>query len=145
MLPVDFYQTPSEPTRVFVYPYVRTRESLDKIATGQPDPHLGFKLRYVNPATGASPMPTIGAFTQRLPAGFETLPYRCTDGTVYVCLEGEATVAVGDTEWQLQQDDIFVVPSWQSLKLLAKRETTLFSYSDRPAQQSLGLWREARL
>jgi gentisate 1,2-dioxygenase len=145
MLPVDFYQTPSEPTRVFVYPYVRTRESLDKIATGQPDPHLGFKLRYVNPATGASPMPTIGAFTQRLPAGFETLPYSCTDGTVYVCLEGEATVAVGDTEWQLQQDDIFVVPSWQSLKFLAKRETTLFSYSDRPAQQALGLWREARL
>jgi gentisate 1,2-dioxygenase len=145
MLPVDFYQTPSEPTRVFVYPYARTRESLDKIATGQPDPHLGFKLRYVNPATGASPMPTIGAFTQRLPAGFETLPYRCTDGTVYVCLEGEATVAVGDTEWQLQQDDIFVVPSWQPLKFLAKRETTLFSYSDRPAQQALGLWREARL
>jgi Gentisate 1,2-dioxygenase len=89
--------------------------------------------------------PTIGAFAQRLPAGFETRPYQCTDGTVYVCLEGEATVAVGNTEWQLQRDDIFVVPSWQSLKLLAQRDTTLFSYSDRPAQQSLGLWREARL
>ncbi len=145
MLPVDFYQTPSEPTRVFVYPFVRTMESLDKIAIGTPDPHLGHKLRFVNPATGASPMPTIGAFAQRLPAGFETRPYRSTDGTVYVCLEGEATVSVGDTEWQLQRDDIFVVPSWQTLKFHARRDTTLFSYSDRPALQALGLWREARL
>ncbi len=145
MLPVDFYQAPAEPTRVFVYPFVRAMASLDTIAAGTPDPYLGHKMRFVNPATGASPMPTIGAFAQRLPAGFETRPYRSTDGTVYVCLEGEATVSVGDTEWQLQRDDIFVVPSWQSLKFLAKHETTLFSYSDRPALQSLGLWREARL
>ncbi len=145
MLPVDFYQSPSEPTRVFVYPFVRTMDSLDKIAIGRPDPHLGHKLRFVNPATGASPMPTIGAFAQRLPAGFETRPCRCTDGTVYVCLEGEATVSVGDTEWQLQRDDIVVVPSWQPLQFHARRDTTLFSYSDRPAQQALGLWREARL
>ena len=144
MVPVDFYQSPAEPTRVFVYPYDRTTESLNHIATGKPDPHFGHKLRYVNPATGASPMPTIGAYAQRLPAGFETLPYQCTDGTVYVCLEGEATVSVGDKEWQLQRDDIFVVPSWQPLKFLAKRNTTLFSFSDRPIQQSLGLWREAR-
>jgi len=144
MVPVDFYQAPAEPTRVFVYPYARTMESLTHITTGTPDPHLGHKLRYVNPATGASPMPTIGAFTQRLPAGFETRSYQCTDGTVYVCLEGEATVAVGDKEWQLQRDDIFVVPSWQPLKFLAQHDTTLFSFSDRPIQQSLGLWREAR-
>ncbi len=145
MLPVDFYQAPAEPTRVFVYPFVRTMASLDAIAAGAPDPHLGHKMRFVNPATGASPMPTIGAFAQRLPAGFETRPYRSTDGTVYVCLDGEATISVGDTEWQLQRDDIFVVPSWQPLKFLAKRDTTLFSYSDRPALQALGLWREARL
>jgi len=145
MLPVDFYQTPAEPTRVFVYPYARTTESLNQISSGKPDPHFGHKLRYVNPATGASPMPTIGAFAQRLPAGFETSTYKSTDGTVYVCLEGEATVSVGDKEWQLQRDDIFVVPSWQPLKFLAQRDTTLFSFSDRPIQQSLGLWREARL
>ncbi|MEY3722042.1 MAG: hypothetical protein RL618_2561 [Pseudomonadota bacterium] len=145
MVPVDFHQAPHDPTRVFVYPFERTMASLNMISASTPDPHHGHKLRYVNPATGASPMPTIGAFAQRLPAGFETRPYRSTDGTVYVCLEGEATVSVGDTEWRLQRDDIFVVPSWQPLKFLAMRDTTLFSFSDRPALQSLGLWREARL
>ena len=52
MVPVDFYQDPAEPTRVFVYPFSRTQESLDKIAHSEPDAHLGHKLRFVNPATG---------------------------------------------------------------------------------------------
>src|SRR5438093_6264537 len=58
MVPVDFQQTPSDPTRVFVYPYERTRAALLAIARGTADPHLGFKQRFVSPATGASPMPT---------------------------------------------------------------------------------------
>ncbi|HSW06233.1 gentisate 1,2-dioxygenase [Aquabacterium sp.] len=145
MLPVDFRQAPSEPTRVFVYPYQRTREALLGIAHDTPDAHFGFKLRYVNPATGASPMPTIGAFSQWLPAGFETQPYRSTDGSVYVCLEGEGEVLVGDQTWRFAENDVFVVPSWQTLRLRAGRSTLLFSYSDRPVQQVLGLWREQRL
>lgn len=144
MVPVDFYQAPSEPTRVFVYPYQRTRASLEAIAYATPDPHLGFKLRYVNPATGAAPMPTIGAFAQLLPAGFETRAYRCTDATVYVCLEGAGEAQIGEHTFRFAENDVFVVPSWQPLRLRAERETVLFSYSDRPAQQALGLWREER-
>jgi gentisate 1,2-dioxygenase len=144
MVPVDFGQTPSEPTRVFVYPYERTRAALHDIARGTPDPHLGFKQRFVNPATGASPMPTIGAFAQWLPAGFESKPYRSTDGTVVVCLEGEGEVSVGDRRSRFTENDVFVVPSWHALQLHAGRDTLLFSYSDRPVQQVLGLWREQR-
>ena len=145
MVPVDFHQTPSQPTRVFVYPYERTRAALLGIAHGTPDPHFGFKQRFVNPATGASPMPTIGAFAQWLPAGFETQPYRSTDGTVYVCLEGDGEASIGDQHWRFAENDVFVVPSWHTLRLRAARDTLLFSYSDRPVQQVLGLWREQRL
>ncbi len=145
MVPVDFRQTPAEPTRVFVYPYARTRAALQDIARGTPDPHFGFKQRFVNPATGASPMPTIGAFAQWLPAGFETQPYRSTDGTVVVCLEGGGEASVGDQHWRFAENDVFVVPSWHALRLRANRDTVLFSYSDRPVQQVLGLWRDERL
>jgi gentisate 1,2-dioxygenase len=145
MVPVDYQPRATEPTRVFVYPFERTKASLQAIARGTPDPHHGFKLRYVNPATGASPMPTIGAFAQMLPAGFETKPYRCTDGTVHVCLEGSAEVQVGDQSWRIQQNDVFVVPSWHALSLRAGTDAVLFSFSDRPVQQALGLWREQRL
>ncbi|HOY33840.1 MAG TPA: gentisate 1,2-dioxygenase [Piscinibacter sp.] len=145
MVPLDYQPRPADPTRVFVYPFERTRASLVGISQGTPDAHHGFKLRYVNPATGASPMPTIGAFAQRLPAGFETKAVRSTDGTVHVCLEGGGEVRVGEQSWRFQENDVFVVPSWHALQLRADRDSVLFSFSDRPVQQALGLWREERL
>jgi gentisate 1,2-dioxygenase len=145
MVPLDYQPTPAEPTRVCVYPFERTRAALQGIARGKPDPHFGLKLRYVNPATGSAPMPTIGAFAQLLPGGFETRPYRCTDGTVYVCLEGGGEAQVGAQTWHFQENDIFVVPAWHSLQIRAAQAALLFSFSDRPIQQSLGLWREERL
>jgi gentisate 1,2-dioxygenase len=145
MLPVDFQQEKSEPTKVFVYPYAQTRESLEGIARTEADPHFGYKLRYVNPATGASPMPTIGAFAQLLPAGYVTSPYRCTDGTVYVCLEGEGSAEINGETYAFRPNDVFVVPSWHTLQLHARERTILFSFSDRPMQQAIGLWREERM
>jgi gentisate 1,2-dioxygenase len=145
MLPLDYQPKPADPTRLCVYPYQHTRDALQAIARSKPDPHHGHKLRYVNPATGTSPMPTIGAFAQWLPAGFETQPSRCTDGTVHVCLEGGGEAMIEDHVWPLQENDIFVVPSWHRLRLRADRDMLLFSFSDRPVQQALGLWREQRL
>lgn len=144
MVPVDFYQQPAEPTKVFVYPWERTLASLQAIASGTPDAHFGHKQRYVNPATGRSPMPTMAAFSQLIPAGFETRPYRCTDGTVYVCLRGSAEASVAGQTFSLDENDVIVVPSWHSHQFRAGPETVLFSYSDRPVQQALGLWREQR-
>lgn len=145
MVPVDFEQTKAQPTKLWLYPYADTRAALRGIAGTAPDPHLGHKLRHVNPATGGSPMPTIGTFAQSLPAGFETQPLRSTDGTICTCLEGRGTALVGDISFEFAENDVFVVPSWHLLRLRAARDTILFSYSDRPVQQALGLWREERM
>jgi gentisate 1,2-dioxygenase len=145
MVPHDYQPRTADPTRVFVYPYGRARSALMDISSSEPDPHHGVKLRYINPATGGSPMPTIGAFAQWLPAGFETRPHLCTDSTVYVCLEGAGDARIGEAEYHFEESDIFVVPSWKSLQLKADRSTILFSFSDRPIQQVLGMWRERRL
>ncbi len=145
LLPMDFQQTASQPTRVFVYPYRQTRAALLGISRGAIDPHLGYKLRHVNPATGAAPMPTIGTYAQRLPAGFESRPYRSSDGSVYACLEGAGSAEIGGSTFDFAENDIFVVPSWHTLQLRAVADTVLFSFSDRPVQQVLGLWRDERL
>ena len=146
MLPVDLApQAASDPAKLFVYPYAATRQALESIALTAPDAHFGHKLRYVNPATGASPMATIGAFAQLLPEGFTSKPYRSTDGTVYVCLEGEGSAEIGGETFAFGPNDIFVVPSWQPLRLQARFRTVLFSFSDRPMQQALGLWREEKM
>ena len=130
-------------TPIFSYPYARTREALEQIRRGGP-PHSGhgYKMQYVNPATGAYPMPTIGAFIQLLPAGFRGVPYRTTDATVYCVVEGRGRSRVGDDDFAWEAHDVFVVPSWCTVAHEASEDAVLFSYSDRPAQKALGLWRE---
>jgi gentisate 1,2-dioxygenase len=119
--------------------------SLRSIASGTPDPHFAHKLRYVNPATGQPPMPTMAAFSQLVPARYETRPYRCTDGTVHVCLEGEGEFQIEGKSYPFSVNDVLVVPSWHQHSIRGTDETILFSFSDRPVQQALGLWREQKL
>jgi sugar/nucleoside kinase (ribokinase family) len=51
---------------------------------------------------------------------------------------------VGDTVFRWKPRDIFVVPSWNAHFHRAATEAVLFSFSDRPVQDVLGLWREER-
>jgi gentisate 1,2-dioxygenase len=142
LLPVDFAPTrPSSP--LFTYPYSRTRETLDRLYRGGPlhECH-GIKMRFVNPATGGPPMPTMGAFMQLLPAGFTGAAYRQTDAAVYCVAEGRGQTRIADTLLHWGPRDIFVVPSWAPAAHEALEDAVLFSMSDRPTQQALGLWRE---
>src|SRR5260221_4593785 len=144
LLPVD-WKPEVKTSPVFNYPYVRTREVLDALARNDaPDPYHGHKLRYVNPASGEFAMPTIATFVQLLPKGFASQPYRSTDGTVFVAVEGKGETRIGDTVFAWQPHDIFVVPSWLVHTHLATSDAVLFSFSDRVVQEKLGLWREMR-
>lgn len=146
LLPVD-YRPATGASPVFNYPYARTREALATLAaTGPWDPCHGLKMKYSNPANGGYPMTTIGAFIQLLPAGFTTSPYRSTDATVFVAVEGRGRTRIGSdfvVDWQPR--DIFVVPSWKRVVHEAPGDAVLFSFSDRPVQEVLGLFREERL
>jgi gentisate 1,2-dioxygenase len=144
LLPVDWRsERPHSP--LVSYPYDRTRESLDGVRkVDAPDPCHGFKMKFINPATGGYPMPTIGAFMQLLPAGFAGTRYCSTDGTVFSVAEGSGETHVGDQILRWKARDIFVVPGWASHSHHATTDAVLFSYSDRPAQISLGIWREMR-
>jgi len=102
------------------------------------------KLRYVNPLTGEAVMPTLSATLQLVPAGFETAPYRSTESAVCVALEGKGRVEFENQSFEWTENDIFVVPSWVPRRLFAESESILFSFSDRVAQEKLGIWREKR-
>ena len=144
MLPVRHEVTdPTSP--IFSYPYERSREALDTLYRhGDLDPWDGVKLRYVNPATGGWPMPTIATFMQFLPKGFRGKTYRSTDATVYCVVEGKGTAHIGDTEFAFAPHDVFVAPSWLPVRLDADEDSVLFSYSDRPVLAALNLLRESR-
>ena len=130
---------------IFNYPYARSRDSLDKLSQDQdPDSCHGWKMQFMNPLTGGHAMPTIAAFIQLLPKGFRSQGYRSTDGTIYSVVEGEGQVHIGDETFECEARDTFVVPSWTPLRFEANGEMVLFSFSDRPGQEAMGLWREKR-
>jgi gentisate 1,2-dioxygenase len=141
LLPLDYAGSHSTP--VFNYPYSRSREVLHQLYRNGPvDPCHGVKMQYINPSTGGAPMPTIGTFLQLLPAGFKGIAYRSTDATVYCVAEGHGRSHIGKETFTWEPHDIFVVPSWSRVSHEAQGEAVLFSFSDRPVQKALGIWRD---
>ncbi|RMD93658.1 MAG: gentisate 1,2-dioxygenase [Alphaproteobacteria bacterium] len=144
MLPLG-YEAPGPASPIFNYPYERSRAALEAMRRAEEwDPCHGLKMRYVNPANGDWAMPTIGTCLQLLPKGFVTQPYRSTDATVFVGVEGAGRVRIGESVFDWRPRDVFVVPSWHEVVHEAAEDAVLFSYSDRPVQEKLGLFREQR-
>jgi gentisate 1,2-dioxygenase len=143
MKPVE-YKARSRTSPLFWYPYDRTREALDTLRRSQdPHPCWGFKLQYTNPVSGSWAMPTIGTFMQLLPSGFSGSEYRSTDSTVYAVVQGKGHCRIAGENLAFGPKDVFVCPSWMPYRLDAGGDCVLFSFSDRPVQQALDLWREA--
>ncbi|WP_298271134.1 gentisate 1,2-dioxygenase [uncultured Bradyrhizobium sp.] len=144
LLPIDQKRS-SKTSPIFNYPYEHTRETLEKArARDEWDACHGLKLKFSNPETGDFAMPTIGTFIQLLPKGFKTARYRSTDATVFAAIEGKGRTRVGDQTFEWGPRDLFVVPSWRWVTHEADADSVLFSFSDRPVQQKLDLFREDR-
>ena len=135
---------------VFNYPYGRTRDALERMRRmGEWDACHGLKMRYANPITGNHAMATMGTFVQLLPKGFSTGAYRSTDATVLAPIEGRGRSVItgrsgGEFVVEWGKRDLFVVPSWHRVRHEAAEDSVLFSFSDRPIQEALHLFREDR-
>jgi len=144
LLPVDA-KPMSKTSPIFNYPYSYTREALESARRRDAwDACHGLKLKFTNPETGDFAMPTIGTFIQLLPKGFTSARYRSTDATVFAAIEGSGRTRIGDATFEWGPRDLFVVPSWQWATHEADADAVLFSFSDRPVQQKLDLFREDR-
>ncbi len=148
MVPVG-YEPESLTSPIFAYPYAQSRATLHDMAGHEnPDPAHGYKMQFINPVTGSYAMPTMATFMQLLPTDTHTTAYRSTDGTVYSVVEGSGEVEVGEGDGKVVMAfgprDHFVVPSWAPSRFRTETDTVLFSFSDRPMQKALGLWREDR-
>jgi gentisate 1,2-dioxygenase len=128
---------------VINYPYAKMRPILERLkSTGDIDKRHGARVRYANPINGGPVLPTMGANLALLPKGFKGEPYRSTEGTVFCVAEGKGTTVVDGKELSWGINDVFVVPPWKRYQHNASEEAVLFSISDRPAQEALGIWRE---
>src|SRR5215510_734518 len=136
--PVQLNRSP-----VINYTYKRTRPIIERMMkAGDIDKRHGARVRYANPINGGPVLPTMGANLALFPKGFKGEKYRATDGTIFVCAEGEGATTVDGKALEWGPNDVFVVPPWKHYSHRASKESVLFSISDRPAQEALGIWRE---
>ncbi len=129
---------------VINYPYAKMRPILQRLKdTGDIDKRHGARVRYANPINGGPVLPTMGANLALLPKGFKGEPYQSTDGTVFAVAEGKATTLIDGKPFEWGVNDVFVVPPWKKYQHnIGGEDAVLFSISDRPAQEALGIWRE---
>jgi len=142
MAPADFQ--PSRPgTPMINYPYRHARQILDSMRAHRPiSPHHGHMLKYLNPLNGDWAMPTLATNMRFLPQGITTAPYRTTATTVFVIVEGEGVSRIGGVEMGWREHDVIIAPAWAVQEFEARRDSVIFSYSDRAVQEKLNIWRE---
>lgn len=144
MLPMDG-RSPSATSPIFRYPYTETKDALKRLsAAGNIDACHGVKMEYINPDNAGPVLPTLSAFMQRLPAGFQGEDYRSTAAWVYHAVEGSGQTIVDNQILEWGPKDIFVIPAWYRHRHEASSDSFLYSFSDKGVHQKLGLFREQR-
>lgn len=122
------------------YPGELTRRMLDAVPPG---PDGARSVRYVNPLTGGSVMPTLDCVATRLTRGAPTRPRRATHNAVCLVVSGEGRSTIGDRGVEWSRHDVFTIPHWtwashQSLS----GQADLFVVTDRAVYERLDLLRE---
>ena len=144
MLPMD-HRPHSVSSPIFRYPYSETKDALKRLnAAGNLDDYHGIKMEYVNPETAGPVIPTLSAYMQLLPTGFEGKTYRSTAAWVYHAVEGGGRTNVGEQIIEWGPKDIFVIPAWYPHSHHAETDSFLYSFSDKGVHEKLGLFREER-
>jgi gentisate 1,2-dioxygenase len=110
------------------------------------DPYNGIHLVYTHPLTGGPTCETFSAEVRLLTPGARTQSHRENCTTLYQAFRGSGRTQVAGRTFEWSQGDIFVVPSWATHRHenAASEDAILFSITDRPAAEALGLYREER-
>lgn len=100
-------------------------------------------VRFTNPANGEDVLPTIRCEMHRVRARGSALIGPAVGSSVWQVFQGSGTARIGAgesaVEHRLEHGDVFVAPSWAPLRIDAGDGLDLFSFSDAPVIEKLGL------
>jgi len=133
------------------YRWSETLGALKELSeTGPVDPFDGIVLAYRNPQDGGPTTATMSCRIQLLHPGEQTRIHRHTSNTLYHVVRGSGVAKIGksrsaeiDLGWS--ERDCFNVPTWHWHRFFNasnSEDAILFSVSDRPLFETLGLYRE---
>ena len=136
---------PGQPLKSLVYKWRETRRALSEMLPESESPHDGKCLEYRNPTTGGSTFPTFSCWIQMLDGNKETKEHRHTSSQLYYVVEGSGNTEVEGEKLSWEAGDFFVVPNWswhRHANSSASIPAVLFSTTDRPLQEAIGVYRE---
>lgn len=127
------------------YPWKVIESILASRSSEARSPFDGTLIEYTHRQTGGPALTTLGCYLQCLPPGFETEARRRTSSAVTFVIRGSGATIFDDRTVEWSARDTFVVPNWSRHRHLnhsAKEPALLFSVSDEPLINMLGLYRE---
>lgn len=98
-------------------------------------------VRFTNPTSGADALTTMRTEMHRLRADAHSLRTRTSASSVWQVFEGTGTVELDGKPAPLGRGDILAIPAWTEVALHADSEMDLFTFSDAPVFEKLGLLR----
>ncbi|TQM43848.1 cupin domain-containing protein [Pseudonocardia cypriaca] len=143
LVPVDGPLLPPRHSPLLAYRWADTDRALASLVATSGTGHA--TLRYSDPVRGGDVMPTMRCEIARVLPGTTTDAVRQTGGRVCCVLHGTGHVTIGDQQFAVSPGDILAVPSWTPWSVAATTEIDLFSTSDAPVLEALGLMRAENL
>ena len=120
--------------------------AVDALAASEAaDPYDGKMFEYTHPSNGGPTLPTLSARLQLLPPAAQTKEHRHTGMAMYLVVKGRGSTTVNGTRMDWQERDCIMLPPWQwhaHQNASQSERAILFTVSDRPALESLGLYYE---
>jgi gentisate 1,2-dioxygenase len=129
---------------LMLYSFDQTMEALHALRDREGSPHEGIALEYTNPQTGGPVTPTISCGIQMVRRGEELKARRVTGSSVFHVVQGSGRTVIDGQLFDWGRGDIIALPSWAQYahSNTGNEDAILFSISDRPVIQALGLYRE---
>jgi gentisate 1,2-dioxygenase len=130
--------------RLLTYRWEKAHEALLRLAEVESDPFDDVILQYVEPRTGSSVLPCIGAYLQMIRPGIETRAHRHNSSAVYFVQQGSGRTEIDGTSYSWSKGDVLVIaPSAAHKHANSGREPAILFYvTDVPLLKALGFYQE---
>jgi gentisate 1,2-dioxygenase len=127
-----------------LYSFDRTMEALNALRSSEGSPYEGIALEYTNPQTGGPVTPTLSCRIQMIRKGEKLKARRVTGSSVFHVVRGQGRTVINGQAFDWGRGDIIALPSWaqHAHENTGSEDAILFSISDRPVIEALGLYRE---
>jgi gentisate 1,2-dioxygenase len=130
--------------RTLVYKLADALAAFEQLRDEQGSPFDDVIVEYCDPVAGGPVMPTISASIQLLRPGVRTRAHRHTSSAVYHVVRGSGSSTIAGERLDWAKGDTFALPLWaeHAHANAGTEDAILFSFSDAPALERLGLLRE---